>query len=145
MSNTIQANPNHIDLRSDVREDVNMWRFPSGIEGNFDASENPAAQARAEYENGLYVKALASDQQSAAVNSGNTIDPAHAEAALSAARATVTDAYAATEHEQFVSQEAQQSRQEFILHAARLAGRLGDGLTIIRDNADVNWGARSEE
>jgi hypothetical protein len=171
MSNIIQPNPGIIDLR----EDNSVWSSPVNYDiSGYKGSENPAVQARAEYENDLYVNAISSDTydkdpESVAVetaqplspvreggaqvggaervpgqgemyayatNDGRAIDPAHAEAALSA----VHDVFAAGE--QPAPQEAQ-TAHELVTYASRLADRLGEGLTIVRQNADTKW--RSNE
>jgi hypothetical protein len=72
MSNIIQSNPGIIDLR----EDNSMWSAPVNYEiPGYKGNENPAAQARAEYENDLYINALHNDQESLDVETGQPLTP----------------------------------------------------------------------
>src|SRR5687768_587131 len=113
MSNTIGSpDPNKIDLR----EEAGMWQYPAIAE----LDGNPAAQARAEHLQHEYVEALArpdddlvapeiapgpvndyeavpaaGDIAGYATNTGDAIDPAHSEAVVAAAQASVAEAFAA--------------------------------------------------
>jgi hypothetical protein len=76
MSNIIKSNPGIIDLR----DDNSMWGSSPNYEiPGFKSSENPAILARAEYENDLYVNALADntykDNESIAVETAQPLSP----------------------------------------------------------------------
>lgn len=63
MSNMIQSNPGVFDLR----EDYSGW--------NAEIDPNPAAQARAEYENDLYIDAIRTDRESIDVETAQPLSP----------------------------------------------------------------------
>lgn len=147
MSNIIASNPGRIELR----EDNSTWNFPNTREEVAFDDSNPAAQARNEYEQHLYAEALAGEAEQLpteptesynyVTHDGRAIDPSHAESVLSDAREVVTSAYDAATPEAATHAESVAGREAFIAHAAQLAGRLGDSLTIIRENAATNWDA----
>jgi hypothetical protein len=77
MSNTISSNPGIIDLR----EDYSGWSSSVNYEvPGYKNEENPAFEARAEYENDLYINALQNDiahndRESLAVETGQPLTP----------------------------------------------------------------------
>jgi|GEM_PF-5606917 len=155
MPNTLSPNPDMITLD----RDDSVWQYPAAAERG---EVNPAALARAEYEHGLYVDAIASDTPEAvnqyetvpaadeitgyATNSGNAIDPAHSEAVVAAAQASVENAFA-TDPDMVAMQRANEQQRlnrehhaEALVRATALTQRIGD----MQDRALLDWGAEGE-
>jgi hypothetical protein len=137
--------------------DDHVWQYPHTADLDPD---NPAVQARAEHIQHEYAEAVfaplseadavndyetvpaAGEVQGYAANNGNVIDPAHSEAVLAAAEASVANAFADPDmlamHRANEEQRLKREHQaEALSRATALTERIGD----MQDRALLDWGA----
>jgi hypothetical protein len=145
MPDTIQSNPNAIDLSSDI----DVWQRPTVFD-----EKNPAVQALDEYMQHQYAEQLvAPDVESVnayeavpargeltgyATNQGVVIDPQNAEAVLAAATHAVDNAFGATP--EMLAAAADRENRERQNVAVTQAGVYAPRVEDMRDGALASWG-----
>jgi hypothetical protein len=150
MSDTISpSNPNAIDLNTDL----DVWRFPVAA----DRDSNPAAEARAAFNQQQYVDYMAAPDTAEPVNTyetvppqeqvssyathtGEAVDPQHAEAVLVEAARVVANA--ATP--EMIAAAAARNNQERHNAAVAQAGVYAIRVEDMRDSALLQWGAEGD-